>query len=52
MERSIKRTVPLVYLGVLLVIYALLALWLNWSFPVLALVVSFICASIAGLHGE
>lgn len=52
LESSIKNTVPIVYLGVLSLIYSLLALWLNWSFPVLALVVSFICALISGLHGE
>ena len=51
-ERSIKNTVPLVYLGVFSIIYSILALWLNWTFPVLALVISFICAFISGLQGE
>ena len=47
MYRAIRNTVPIVYLGVFTLIYALLALWLGWKFPIFAVNLSCICALIS-----
>ncbi len=52
LDRTLKRNVPIAYVGVGAVAYAGAALWGQWPYPVIAAGVGFCCAFINGLQGQ